>query len=71
MPEPGDTRPATLRVTQHDPAQLAIFDRVAVWRDWLSGRADRMQFLTIRRTLSVMFAVLVLFLVLLAALEQT
>lgn len=70
MPAPGDRRPATLAVTLADPATTLIFERVAGWRDWLSGVADRMQFLTIRRTLSVMVTVLVLFLALVAMWEQ-
>jgi hydrogenase-4 component B len=70
MPAPGERRPASLHVVLSDPAALLIFDKVADWRDRLSGRADRMQFLTIRRTLSVMVAVLVLFLAVVAMMEQ-
>lgn len=70
MPAPGDRRPASLAVSLHDPATTLIFDRVAGWRDRLSGVADRMQFLTIRRTLAVMVTVLVLFLALVAMWEQ-
>ena len=70
MPAPGDRRPASLAVSLHDPAATLLFARLGDWRDTLSGLADRMQFLTIRRTLSVMFAVLVLFLALVAVLEQ-
>lgn len=70
MPAPGQTRPARLIVALHDPAERWVFDGIARWRDTLSGLADRMQFLTIRRTLSVMVTVLVLFLALVAILEQ-
>ncbi len=70
MPPPGDPTPARHRTTSTDPAANRIFVPVAVLRDRLSGLADGMQFLTVRRTLSVMFAVLVLFLALVAVLEQ-
>ncbi|MCW3473721.1 proton-conducting transporter transmembrane domain-containing protein [Limobrevibacterium gyesilva] len=70
MPEPGDTRPARLEVALHDPADTHLFQPAARARDALSGLADRMQFLTIRRTLSLMFIALVLFLAVVAAMEQ-
>jgi hypothetical protein len=70
MPLPGQTRAAGLVVTLHDPAERLVFAPVGRWRDALSGLADRMQFLTIRRTLAVMVTVLVLLLALVAMLEQ-
>jgi formate hydrogenlyase subunit 3/multisubunit Na+/H+ antiporter MnhD subunit len=71
IPEPGDTRPAKLSVTLQDPAEATLFQPAARLRDVLSAVADRMQFLTIRRTLSVLFLALVLFLAAVALLEQT
>ncbi|MBV8588790.1 MAG: hydrogenase 4 subunit B, partial [Acetobacteraceae bacterium] len=69
IPEPGDTRPATLALTSEDPAWPAIFFPVLKVRAWLSGQADRLQYLTIRRALVVMFAALVAFLVAITWLE--
>ncbi len=70
MPEPGQTRAARLIVRSKDPASALLFKPVARWRDALSGYADHLQFLTIRRTLSVIFGVVVLFLLAVVLLEQ-
>jgi hypothetical protein len=70
MPEPGDTRPAHLTVTMRDPADAGLFAPIGIARDKVSEFTDRMQFLTVRQTLSVMFLALVLFLTLIAGLEQ-
>jgi len=70
MPLPGDTRPATLRVTAADPAAAHVFRPIARARDALSGAADAMQFLTIRSTLTLIFAVLVFFLLVVVVVEQ-
>jgi hypothetical protein len=69
MPEPGDTRPARIAVSVTDPAEAGLFRPLAHWRDRLSGYADGMQFLTIRRTLSVVFVALVTFLAIVALTE--
>ncbi len=70
MPPPGDTRPARHAISRTDPTSAWLFAPIGALRDRLSGFADAMQFLTIRRTLTVMFAALVLFLIVIAALEQ-
>ena len=62
MPRPGETRPASVIITSRDPAWPLIFLPILKARAWLSGRADRLQVLTIRRTLVVMFVALVAFL---------
>jgi formate hydrogenlyase subunit 3/multisubunit Na+/H+ antiporter MnhD subunit len=62
MPAPGDGAMATLDVQVEDPAERFLFAGLAAARAFLSDRADRMQFLTIRRTLVVLFVVLVVFL---------
>jgi formate hydrogenlyase subunit 3/multisubunit Na+/H+ antiporter MnhD subunit len=62
MAPPGGAAMATLDVTVADPAEKWLFTTLAVARAFLSDRADRLQFLTIRRTLVVMFIVLVIFL---------
>ncbi len=70
MPEPGDTSAARIEVTLRDPANAWVFAPFAYWRDKASGIADTMQFLTIRQILSVMVGVLVLFLIVIAVIEQ-
>jgi hypothetical protein len=70
MPEPGETRPARLNVTSRDPAQAWLFDPVGRLRHRISVLADRMRVLTVRRTLSVMFTALVLFLICIGVLQQ-
>ncbi len=69
MPAPGDTRPARFDAGQGDPADTLLFRPILRLREALSAQADRMQFLTIRRVLSVMFVALVLFLAVVALLE--
>ncbi len=55
-PPPGDTRDgAARRRAQSDPADTLLFAPIRRLRERLSVEADRMQFLTIRRTLTVMF----------------
>jgi hypothetical protein len=70
MPPPGDTRPARYTATLADPAAARLFDPIERLRAGISVFADGMQFLTIRRTLVVMFSVLVIFLAVVALLEQ-
>ncbi len=70
MPRPGDTSPATLVVTATDPADRYLFQPLTRARDALSGIADAMQFLTIRSTLTLIFAALVLFLIAVVIVEQ-
>ena len=69
MPRPGETRPASLVVSLRDPALVYLFAPLARLRGTLARLVDRMQFLTIRRTLSLMFTMLILFLTLIAVLE--
>lgn len=71
MPLPGDTRPGRYETTLADPATTGLFRPAERLRDVISKFADTMQFLTIRHTLVVMFSVLVLFLAIVAVLEQT
>jgi hydrogenase-4 component B len=70
MPEPGEIRPAVFSSSARDPAVALVFAPIRRLRGWLSGAADAMQFLTIRRTLVVMVGVLLLLLVAIAAVEQ-
>jgi formate hydrogenlyase subunit 3/multisubunit Na+/H+ antiporter MnhD subunit len=70
MPDAGDTRAAGLTASLADPAEILLFARLARWRAGLSAGIDRMQFVSIRRKLMVMFAALVLLLAMVAVLEQ-
>lgn len=70
MRQPGDTRPGSLTVTMRDPAAALLFGPLAAIRSWISVRAEGIQFLTVRRTLTIMFGSLVLFLALIALWEQ-
>jgi hydrogenase-4 component B len=66
MPPPGDASPAVLRVELHDPVWEWIYapiaESVGVSAAWL----NRLQFLTIRGYLSIVFAALVFLLLVLA-----
>jgi formate hydrogenlyase subunit 3/multisubunit Na+/H+ antiporter MnhD subunit len=66
MPEPGDARPARLEVEMRDPVWDGIFAPTARAVNFLADRINVVQFLTIRRYLSLMFAALVLLLLLVA-----
>jgi LPXTG-motif cell wall-anchored protein len=70
MPLPGETRPARFTTTMADPSATWLFAAIAALRAELSRNADRMQWLTIRRTLVVMFSALVLFLAVVAVMER-
>ncbi len=66
MPAPGDIRPARLRIELHDLIWEGMYAPIAgavgVSSEWL----NRLQFLTIRRYLSLVFATLVTLLLVLA-----
>ncbi len=66
MPAPGDARPALLAVTLRDPAWDAIVAPVARAVGFAAERMNYLQFLTIRRYLSLVFAALVAILLILA-----
>lgn len=70
MPPPGDTRAAVYAETAEDPADAAVFGPAARLRLRLTEIADRLQFLTVRQILTVMFAALVGFLAFVALVEQ-
>ena len=70
MPAPGETRPARIAAGVTDPAEWALFRPAGRLRERLSAVADHLQFLTIRRTLALMFVVLVGFMAVVALTEQ-
>ena len=65
MPKPGSNAPARFEVTMRDPVWDLLYSRIASVVSWLGGKANYLQFLTIRKYLSVVFASLVLLLLLL------
>ncbi len=66
MPAPGDIRPARLRVELHDLIWEEMYQPIATAVALSSERLNRLQFLTIRRYLSLVFATLVTLLLVLA-----
>jgi hydrogenase-4 component B len=66
MPAPGDIRPARLRIELHDPIWEKMYEPLAGAVGASSEWLNRLQFLTIRRYLSLVFATLVTLLLVLA-----
>jgi hydrogenase-4 component B len=66
MPAPGDIRPARLRIEMHDLIWEGMYAPIASAVGWSSERLNRLQFLTIRQYLSLVFATLVTLLLALA-----
>ena len=66
MPAPGDVRPARLRIELHDLVWEGIYLPIVGAVGFSSDRLNRLQFLTIRRYLSLVFATLVTLLLVLA-----
>ncbi|MDI3468462.1 MAG: Hydrogenase-4 component B [Pseudolabrys sp.] len=66
MPGPGSIAPATLAVSLRDPIWDSIFTPVASFVSFIADRLNILQFLTIRRYLSLVMAALVLLLLMLA-----
>jgi hypothetical protein len=66
MPPPGDVRPAKLTVERHDLAWEFIYGPIAAGVSLAADRLNRMQFLTIRQYLSLVFLALVSLLLVLA-----
>ncbi|MBL29418.1 MAG: hydrogenase 4 subunit B, partial [Rhodospirillaceae bacterium] len=66
MPAPGDVRPARFRRHLDDPAWTLIYTPVSQAVAAVADKLNRLQFLTIRRYLSLVFLALVLLLLVLA-----
>lgn len=66
MPPPGDIRPARLRIELHDLIWEGMYEPIAGAVGLSSEKLNRLQFLTIRRYLSLVFATLVTLLLVLA-----
>ena len=67
MPAPGDMRPARLTVEMHDLVWEFVYQPVVRAVEFLAVRLNRLQFLTIRQYLSVVFGALVALLLVLAS----
>jgi formate hydrogenlyase subunit 3/multisubunit Na+/H+ antiporter MnhD subunit len=66
MPPPGATGAARLRVEMHDPVWETFYQPIAGAIDFATERLNRLQFLTIRRYLTLVFLFLVSLLLALA-----
>ena len=66
MPPPGDTRAARLEVELHDPVWESIYAPIIAGIGIAADRLNRLQFLTIRQFLSLVFAALIILLLVLA-----
>ena len=66
MPPPGSLAPARLRVTMHDVIWETIYAPIGAAVSFAAERLNHLQFLTIRRYLSLVFILLVLLLLVLA-----
>jgi formate hydrogenlyase subunit 3/multisubunit Na+/H+ antiporter MnhD subunit len=66
MPPPGSTRPARLTVELRDLIWDAAYEPIATFIGYAADRLNVLQFLTIRRYLTLVFSVLVLLLLVLA-----
>jgi hypothetical protein len=67
MPQPGDTAPATFHVDIQDLAWRFIYTPIAGAVTIIAERLNYLQYLTIRRYLTLVFATLVLLLLVVAA----
>jgi hypothetical protein len=66
MPPPGSTAPARLTVHVHDPIWDTLYAPVAHAVGFIAERLNYLQFLTIRRYLTLVFSALVILLLVLA-----
>ena len=66
MPPPGDTRPARLTVQMTDPIWDWLYAPLAAAVSAAADRLNRLQFLTIRQFLTLVFCALVILLLVLA-----
>lgn len=70
MPQPGETRAANFRVHLDDPAWRLLFTPLVKLTERWADAVNRLQFLTIRRHLSLMFFALVVLLAVVALLQR-
>jgi hypothetical protein len=70
LPKPGDTRPATFSVVIHDRVWDILYAPIAGIVNGAADRLNKLQFLTVRRYLSLVFGTLVLLLIILAVVSS-
>jgi len=63
MPEPGEARAARFDLRLRDPAWAALYGPAERGLGWLADRFNPLQYLTIRRYLTLAFAALIVLLV--------
>ena len=66
MPAPGELRPARLTVEMHDLVWEFIYDPITHVVEFLALKLNRLQFLTIRQYLTLVFTALIALLLVLA-----
>jgi NADH:ubiquinone oxidoreductase subunit 5 (subunit L)/multisubunit Na+/H+ antiporter MnhA subunit len=66
MPMPGDARTARLKIELHDLVWEGMYEPIVVAVGFVADKLNRLQFLTIRRYLSLVFVTLVTLLLVLA-----
>jgi hypothetical protein len=69
MPQPGDEQPARHKVSMIDPIWVGLYLWLAKAVDAIADKVNRLQYLTVRRYLLMMFCTLV-FLLLVVAVRQ-
>jgi hypothetical protein len=62
MPRPGETRPARFTLVTHDLIWETLYAPIAGAVSFAAGQLNRLQFLTIRRYLTLVFCSLILLL---------
>ncbi|HSV28501.1 MAG TPA: proton-conducting transporter membrane subunit, partial [Candidatus Omnitrophota bacterium] len=70
MPEPGDESPARHRVHMIDPVWDGLYLPLARVVGWFADQVNRMQYLTVRRYLLMMFSTLVILLLVVAVRQK-
>ncbi|HJS33054.1 MAG TPA: hydrogenase 4 subunit B, partial [Alphaproteobacteria bacterium] len=63
MPEPGESRAARFEARLIDPVWDGLYAPIGRGLEWLTLRANALQFLTIRRYLTLVFAALIVLLI--------
>lgn len=70
MPEPGDDAPATHKVTMFDPIWSGLYAPLGRVIGWIADHVNRLQYLTVRGYLLMMFLTLVFMLLVVAVRQQ-
>jgi formate hydrogenlyase subunit 3/multisubunit Na+/H+ antiporter MnhD subunit len=71
MPPPGDDSPARHSVSMIDPVWDGLYARLGLAVEWVADQVNRLQFLTVRGYLLMMFCTLVFMLLVVAMRQQS